>query len=382
MTVADFPLEVEELVIDHLHEEKATLGSCGLVCESWLKSSRYHLFGSVFLLKSNWRGFLQLINSPLATFIPSIHTLSISGASSDTTPYLNDIVPQLPDLPGLKSLRLYFLSWPHVRKATLDCLAHLVLNVTELILQRVDFRCPRDLVTVLSSFPRLQKVAVVLDFLSHHEPFGMPTTQSPDVPRNLQCVDLQGLHRDPAGQVITWLNAAVFVPPIRVLRLGCLTRNMAPLGKLLCVVGPDLRELELEFISDVTAGTIYDPSLNFNGISDSLADIKAHIDLSSNSSLQHLTLHLSIGEEDNEPWELLAALHCAVTRLTLDLSVSIVDADFDEFEPGRLDWTLKTHFPALQRLRIIIEEPRFEIPLRVALAEYDSRGVLEVGLGY
>ncbi|KAJ6471751.1 hypothetical protein C8R47DRAFT_1324838 [Mycena vitilis] len=364
MTMVDFPLEVEELVIDLLHSEKATLGSCGLVCKSWLKSSRYHLFGSVFLLKGNWRGFLQLINSPMATFISSIHTLSIFGASSDTTPYLNDIVPQLPDLPALKSLRLYFLSWPHVRKATVDCLAHIVLNVTELILQRVDFRCPRELVTVLSSFPRLQKVAVVLDFLSPHGSLGMPMTQSSNVPRNLQCVDFQGLHRDPAGEVITWLNAAGFVPPIRVLQLGCLTRNVAPLGRLLSVLGSGLRELDLDLLREVTA-----------------ADIKSHIDLSSNSSLQHLTLHPYIEEEDNGPWELLAALRCAVPRLTLDISLSIVDTDFDQFQSGRLNWALKTHFSALEHLRIIVEEPRFEIPLRAALADYDSRGALEVGLG-
>ncbi|KAJ7646408.1 hypothetical protein DFH06DRAFT_1210502 [Mycena polygramma] len=52
MTV-DLPPEIEELVADHLCDDKATLGSYGLVCKSWLGSSRYHLFGDVLLHSGN-----------------------------------------------------------------------------------------------------------------------------------------------------------------------------------------------------------------------------------------------------------------------------------------------------------------------------------------
>ncbi|KAJ6449512.1 hypothetical protein C8R47DRAFT_999175, partial [Mycena vitilis] len=75
MPAVDLPAEVEELVIDHLYEETESLGCCGLVCKWWLKRSRYHLFGAVSVHTGNWRGFVQLFNSPQGTITPFIHTL-------------------------------------------------------------------------------------------------------------------------------------------------------------------------------------------------------------------------------------------------------------------------------------------------------------------
>ncbi|KAI0783229.1 hypothetical protein C8Q75DRAFT_471356 [Abortiporus biennis] len=38
------PLELRDMIIDHLHEDKESLHSCALVHSSWLDSSRHHLF--------------------------------------------------------------------------------------------------------------------------------------------------------------------------------------------------------------------------------------------------------------------------------------------------------------------------------------------------
>ncbi|KAJ7676871.1 hypothetical protein DFH06DRAFT_1169212 [Mycena polygramma] len=346
MPGVDLPPEVEELVIDHLYDENASLGCCGLVCKSWLRTSRYHLFGAVSLHTGNWRGFLQLVNSSLVTFIPSIHTVTISGSSSETTPYLNEMLPQLPFLPSLNSLRFYLIAWTHVSKATVDCLAQLVLDVTELSLRRVVFRSPPHLVVVLSRFPHLQKLLVEFKFWSHGASLDPADTQSLGISRTLECVRLEDVHRDPAGHVITWLNPAVGAPPIRVLQLGSLHgRTIATLGKLLCSVGPELRGLNLDFWLDVTPD-----------------EIQTHLDLARNTSLRHLSLHPSKREADNTPWALLAALRCNLTTLTLELSMTSVDV-LDEFEWRDLDKTLKG-----------------ESPLRAAIAGYNSRGTLEVGV--
>ncbi|KAJ6471754.1 hypothetical protein C8R47DRAFT_1222016 [Mycena vitilis] len=358
MVAVDLPPEVEELVIDHLYNEIETLGSCGLVCESWLSTSRYHLFGAISLHTGNWREFLQLINSPLATFVPYIYTLTVSGSSRDKTPYLTEMLPELPVFPALKSLQFYLIAWTHVSKPTVDCLAQLVLNVTDLSLRRVSFRSPLDLVELLSRFPRLRRLSVEFRFWNHGGSLDPVDTQSLGTAHTLECVRLGDVQRDPAGHVLTWLNPAVGAAPIRVLQLGSLRRrSIAPLGKLLSSVGPELCELNLDFWHDVTAD-----------------DIKTHIDLARNTSLRHLTVHPSKREGDNAPWALLAALHCTITALTLELSMTSVDV-LDEFEWRDLNTTLKAHFSALRYLRILVKDGRVltegESPLRAALADIE-----------
>ncbi|KIP01799.1 hypothetical protein PHLGIDRAFT_80071, partial [Phlebiopsis gigantea 11061_1 CR5-6] len=41
------PLEIQDMIIDHLHNDKRSLQSCALVCKHWLPASRYHLFHSI-----------------------------------------------------------------------------------------------------------------------------------------------------------------------------------------------------------------------------------------------------------------------------------------------------------------------------------------------
>ena len=41
------PLEVEENIIDHLHDHTSTLLDCSMVCKSWIPRARFHLFRSI-----------------------------------------------------------------------------------------------------------------------------------------------------------------------------------------------------------------------------------------------------------------------------------------------------------------------------------------------
>ncbi|KAL4244826.1 hypothetical protein ABKN59_001540 [Abortiporus biennis] len=41
------PLEILDHILDHLHDDKATLQSCSLVCQTFLTSTRFHLFYSI-----------------------------------------------------------------------------------------------------------------------------------------------------------------------------------------------------------------------------------------------------------------------------------------------------------------------------------------------
>lgn len=49
ITHQNFPAELQDMIIDHLHDDKETLASCSLVCKSWLPASRFHLFRKIRL---------------------------------------------------------------------------------------------------------------------------------------------------------------------------------------------------------------------------------------------------------------------------------------------------------------------------------------------
>jgi hypothetical protein len=44
------PLEIEELILDHLSKDHSALKMCSLVCESFLPICRKHIFGSIVLI--------------------------------------------------------------------------------------------------------------------------------------------------------------------------------------------------------------------------------------------------------------------------------------------------------------------------------------------
>ncbi|KAF8060753.1 hypothetical protein FPV67DRAFT_305173 [Lyophyllum atratum] len=58
------PPELSDRIIDHCHDDKATLRSCHSVCKDWAAASRYHLFSSVALNSENMSFFLDLLESP------------------------------------------------------------------------------------------------------------------------------------------------------------------------------------------------------------------------------------------------------------------------------------------------------------------------------
>ncbi|KAJ7090647.1 hypothetical protein C8R44DRAFT_648056, partial [Mycena epipterygia] len=42
--IDQFPSELYDYIIDHLHDDRRTLSACSLVCRDWYATSSYHLF--------------------------------------------------------------------------------------------------------------------------------------------------------------------------------------------------------------------------------------------------------------------------------------------------------------------------------------------------
>ncbi|KAJ6535073.1 hypothetical protein B0H19DRAFT_964200, partial [Mycena capillaripes] len=55
MSRASLPRELCDLVVDYLHADRASLGSCALVCRAWVPASRFHLFEYISLTEHEAR---------------------------------------------------------------------------------------------------------------------------------------------------------------------------------------------------------------------------------------------------------------------------------------------------------------------------------------
>ncbi|KAJ7837096.1 hypothetical protein B0H13DRAFT_2422135 [Mycena leptocephala] len=407
----DFPPELQDLVVDHLHDQKHTLCICGLVAKSWLRSSRHHLFTSVFLRYHNWEDFVQLLGSPLATFAQSINSLTISVSDYDThspgsSSNLNRVIlllrtfhepePRFPAnplrFPALRSLRLEDCHWPGVTETTANSLVALFPNITELDLHLVTFLSPSHMVVMVSPFSQLQKASINPLFLQRESAFDL--SHYPEVPHNLAHLRLRlgpltnNLHFD---QVVLWFHVN---PPIRVLELGMMDAQSLPsVGNLLRALGPQLQDFDLKLMYHVTAGMFddsdsYPVRRNDRTFSD---DIKTHIDLSQNTNLHRLTIHLSLRRFQpaaaalHAPWALLAAPHSTISTLTLVLSIDFLEL-LDNLDWTHLNTALETYpqFIALRRLHFIVHCPSMmdaiEGQIRARVQEYSARGIVEVSL--
>ncbi|KAH9910386.1 uncharacterized protein B0H18DRAFT_1070414 [Fomitopsis serialis] len=62
MAPPELPLEAQEHVLDHLHDDLKTLKSCSFVCRAWTRTTRLHLLGTIVLnTRCNAIRFLSLL---------------------------------------------------------------------------------------------------------------------------------------------------------------------------------------------------------------------------------------------------------------------------------------------------------------------------------
>ncbi|KAJ7090093.1 hypothetical protein C8R44DRAFT_818137 [Mycena epipterygia] len=366
----EVPPELQDIIIDHMHGQTQVLGICGLVNKAWLRSSRHHLFGSVTLHQKNWPDFLCLSKSPFATFTDSINSLDLQTGDDEN---FNKLAAGLPPFPGVRRLRLSGVYLSSSFALTDDLLLALFHNITELDIHVSTFATPYQLALLVSHFTHLQKLSVDPMFLgSDIAPL------SPGVPRNLHFVRFRSAagNENPTNSFLSWLCAVSPPPSIRVLELSMLgTGSLPAAGALIRALGADLEALDLKLIYRVTA-----------------ADINKHIDLSRNTRLQRLTIHVSLRRflfpathagGAHAPWALLSALHAKITTLTIVLALDTVDL-IDNLDWAFLSTALRTHPPlsALQQLHFIVHcsvaMDEVEGAIRSRLPDESARGLVEV----
>ncbi|KAJ7146645.1 hypothetical protein C8R44DRAFT_724392 [Mycena epipterygia] len=242
-------------------------------------------------------------------------------------------------------------------------------NIIALDLDRSVFASPYQLATLISRFPRLEKVSFSVFFKDLQVLLSPPT-----VPRTLHVVHVHFLSTgDPTNYVISWLHAGEHPPAIGILQLKTLQRIHLPFtGKLLRAPGPDLRVLALTFSLDVTS-----------------VDIEIHFDLSHNTRLQSLNVFVGPSPFDSFPanTESLCAL---LSVLPVNIATFAIVLIFHTSRTFRyFDWlSLITalalpYLSTLQRLHFKVRCPftdGVEVTIRARLDEHNARGVMDVSV--
>ncbi|KAJ7617771.1 hypothetical protein FB45DRAFT_932649 [Roridomyces roridus] len=374
MSAPAFPTELDEQIIDNLHLDKPALAVCALVCQSWMYSSRYHLFGSLVLRRDAWGRLIQLLESPRVTFVPYIRDLVVSGSDSEDNTYLNQHIPQLPNFPSLARLRIAHVAWADLSPSTTESFLRAFSATTNLALHFVTFNTTREPVELVSGLPRLDQISIVATFLDDSSP---DFDAHPPVAHALTDVSFRtGLGSGESyGTFVSWLNSSS--SRIHTLRLGALRAATLPtVSQLLHSLGPNLETLDLAFIYQVTA-----------------AEIDTHLDLSSNTHLRRLGIHVSLRRFHlvrgpmNAPWAVLAAVRSPLATLTIELTVDAVVV-LDDMDWNCLNTTLLggEQFRGLRRLEFVVvvhliegdEEGAVEAGIRARVPELDARGIVEV----
>ncbi|KAJ6620484.1 hypothetical protein B0H10DRAFT_2021768 [Mycena sp. CBHHK59/15] len=195
--MSTFPGELVDLTIDFAHSHQRTLAACGLVCRAWLPRSRLYLFSSVYLIRDRRKDtvsrFMQLIESPLVTFLPYIEEVKLHHRSSYGAPVFSatDILTALSDS-GLSPVRLSV----DCRFDSLKFPQTFAVSLTHLRLDLYNEVPLEDLVDYVCSFPLLESLSLGLQsetYISSSQP------RTTTLPRNLHTLDVS----DPG--ILEWL---------------------------------------------------------------------------------------------------------------------------------------------------------------------------------
>ena len=271
-SVPDLPAELTDAIIDHLHDDKPTLSKCSLVCNSWLDSSRYHLFHTIRVRgehkTKNFAAFLAFINDTphIRRYIQGVifrFTGALAARSADIRrvgPYTLSFI--LETLPGIRSIVLDNISWDRTLTAGPDGRAVSSWPITPpkeldtFTFSRVvtgDLRvfCVNDVRELLASFSFIR----VLNILSMTLELDVGGPDVPIFPEHLQLEEMNvnsNYSRLPDAPMLDAIHHSM-KRSLRRLSVACRNDEEAMvIGSILRIIGPALEELRLDH-SDMMA---------------------------------------------------------------------------------------------------------------------------------
>lgn len=239
-----FPGEIVDRFIDYLHDDRASLSQCGLVCREWTPSSRYHLFGYLAIKLSDNETTLAVLCSPKSSIPRYVRHVTVSIGDAPDRMWFQLL---LRPFHAVTSLRLEDCGY--TVRPTADAWIHSLLSqVQNLAIYRTYFRSTDDLIQLVSSGPRITKL--VLDHLDVDDGASTSPRQSCELPSNVLsiCLGSIAISRARLARFLLWLSSAVTNHNIHHLRLNDKDISASPaISGLLGTIGKSLQTLSLSY---------------------------------------------------------------------------------------------------------------------------------------
>ena len=196
-----------DVIIDHLHDDIQSLKACSLVCKTWTRSARFHLFST--LTVSRLGAIKRLLRSAPAV-ISSIRHLHLRNQ-------LWGII--LPLLVGFESIKSLTLTGVSIDRMGADVLSGLCYNFSAAVVVRlkdVEFDSSAQLFDFICAFPRLQRLAISFIGTSDEFESDLPPPTAFSLSPHLYDLELDGACMDP---VLDWLLSLPDRPALRAVGL-------------------------------------------------------------------------------------------------------------------------------------------------------------------
>ncbi|KAH9908808.1 uncharacterized protein B0H18DRAFT_1219957 [Fomitopsis serialis] len=228
MPASDLPIEIQEQVLDHLHDDPYALKACSLACSAWLPTARLHLFRTVKLRTvRDCLRFLTVLESTsdalggigVGSLVRELHlpTMVLRQAGrrkGQRYNFLCQILRCVPNIDTLVARRFQLRSFldlasPKGTSPGVDLRGVLTSvfafpRLKTLVLQRTSVRTVREVLQVISAFPSLSTLWISDIHISSPDDVHPNTTESTDIRICIQDLRLGPWDGDPISlQAVT-----------------------------------------------------------------------------------------------------------------------------------------------------------------------------------
>ncbi|KAF4617754.1 hypothetical protein D9613_006047 [Agrocybe pediades] len=369
------PLEMVEIIIDCLHNNRETLASIALVCRAWVSRSRYHMFKALQVPKGQKLSKIcDILTDKQCTFLSSVQELHIEASqdacrSKPSPEYMDLLGPHLPKLKSVKKLHvsaLYLhMSWQAVVDTT-----SFTSRITELSLCSVHFASFKEWMEVLKSFQSLTTLRYGDSHGSNWSMSVFPSDIDWKLSPALRLLEIETygmcpIQRNWSQNMWLWLRQSqVRLATLVLSSLVCIDTAIDPgealteFSQYLRFLGPSLKKLKMDFKDKHSISQFFN-----------------HVAMTSNTGIQEWDLSEYCLYYD-EDYTMSLAYHfltlpkllsllppqVSLSRISFDLIVAPVDYESVEFfncvdqEDGDTAWKLvdalltSPSFPALREV--------------------------------
>lgn len=240
--------EIIDMVIDHLHDDRASLRACASVSRNWLPACRFHLFRTLTVNDVEGDACFKDLSSflhghpQIPPFVRELYVMGTPGSTPSIA--LLGLGTLIAGLPNVHTLKLHNIKWHHLSNSAdglpfTQGLKRLHISSTKI------FGGTRPIFDIIALFPALEGFSMDYVYVPSEEMHlrDLPEMDLPD--RKLKKVSMHASHLMP--QFLSYIQITSSSRTLETLSISSPLSEVERVGDFLHDVGPRLRHLHLRF---------------------------------------------------------------------------------------------------------------------------------------